>query len=95
MGFLNIPWWVWGILALIIAGIFVVFVPRREKVYQLQGITFIIVRWFHSLVWLLLAVSFFLRDAPSEAIGGLANPLATLGGLVYLIYMITLVKALS
>lgn len=92
-GFLNIPWAIWGLLALGIAVIFVIVVPRRQKVYELQGMTFIIVRWFHSLVWLLLSVSFFIRDIP--ALNGLANPLAALGGLTYLIYMVTLVRALS
>lgn len=92
-GFLNIPWAIWGIVALVIAGIFAVFVPRREKVYQLRGMTFIIARWFHSLVWLLLSLSFFIRDIP--ALGGLANPLAAVGGLTYLVYMVTLVRALS
>lgn len=93
--FLNIPWSLWGVGALVIAGIFVVFLPRADKVNALQGARFVIVRWFHSLVWLLLALSFFLRAVQNEAINGLANPLAALAGLTYLVYMVTMVGSLK
>jgi hypothetical protein len=94
-GFLNIPFPVWGIGALVIAGVFAVFVPRSDKVNVLQGVRFVIVRWFHSLVWLLLALSFFLRAIQNETINGLANPLAALAGLTYLVYMMTMVGSLK
>ena len=86
-GFLNIPWPIWGLGALVIAGVFAVFVPRADKVNALQGVGFVIVRWFHSLVWLLLALSFFLRAVENETISRLANPLAALAGLTYLVYI--------
>ena len=94
-GFLNIPFPVWGVGALVIAGIFAVFVPRAEKVNALQGMRFVIVRWFHSLVWLLLALSFSLRAVQNETLNGLANPVAALAGLTYLIYMVTMVGSLK
>ncbi|MEZ4670100.1 MAG: hypothetical protein R3E39_19520 [Anaerolineae bacterium] len=87
--FLNIPFAVWGMGALVIAGIFVMFVPRADVVNKLHGTRFVIVRWFHSLVWLLLALSFFVRGMENESISGLANPLAALAGITYLIYMST------
>lgn len=94
-GFLSIPFPVWGIGALVIAGIFAVFVPRADTVNSLQGTRFVVVRWFHSLVWLLLALSFFLRAVQNETSNGLANPLAALAGLTYLVYMITMVGSLK
>jgi len=95
MGFLNISWWIWGALALAVAGVFVVFVPKAEKVNALQGLTFVIVRWFHSLVWLLLALSFFMRATENETLTAWANPVALAGGLVYLLYMVTMLRALK
>ncbi|MDX1995066.1 MAG: hypothetical protein SF029_21980 [bacterium] len=89
-GFLNISWWVWGIGALLIAVVFAVFVPMADRVNAAVGMQFFIARWFHSLVWLLLAASFFMR-----AVGGnltnWANPVAALGGVTYLIFLVTLI----
>jgi len=86
VGFLNISWWVWGGLALIVGLVYVFFVPKAELVHATQGINFIIVRWFHSLVWLLLAISFFMRAAelPTEW----SNSVAIFGGVFYLVYLI-------
>lgn len=94
-GFLNIPWPIWGIGALVVASIFAVFVPRRDMVSRLEGITFIIVRWFHSLVWLLLALFCFLHAIPDATINRLAEPAAALAGITYLIYMLTFVKGIA
>jgi cbb3-type cytochrome oxidase subunit 1 len=94
MGFLNTAWWIWGILALGVALMFVVFVPRSEKVRALHGMTFVIVRWFHSLVWVLLAVSFFLRATENETAVSLANPTSMAAGVVYVLYLVTMVRTL-
>lgn len=88
-------WPILGIGAVIIAGVFAVFVPRSADVYTLRGLTFIIVRWFHSGVWVLLALSFFMRTLSNEAIKAWANPVAMLGGIGYLIYIVTLLNALK
>ena len=93
-GFLNIPIYGWAIVALVIAGIFAVFVPSADKVAALEGMTFIIVRWFHSLVWVLLAISFFLRGTGNDSLRGASDLTAILGGLCYAVYLITSLRVL-
>jgi hypothetical protein len=94
-GFLSIPWLVWGILSLVVAGIFAIFVPAAEKVNAAVGLQFIIVRWFHSLCWLLIASNFFLRALGDKNANGIANLLGAIGGVVYVIYIITFVQVLK
>lgn len=91
-GFLNISWIVWGGLALLIALIFVVFIPSANKVNATTGTTFIMVRWFHSLCWALLALNFFLRELGSAGANGVANLLAAAGGIAYLFYLVSLAR---
>ncbi|MBI1282467.1 MAG: hypothetical protein GC179_30350 [Anaerolineaceae bacterium] len=86
-------WPILGVGALVIAAVFAVFVPRATEVNALQGLTFVIVRWFHSGIWLLLALSFFLRMVDNESLSGLANPIAGLAGIGYLIYIVTMTNA--
>lgn len=90
-GFLNISWWVWGGLALIVALVFVFFVPAADKVNAATGLQFIIVRWFHSLCWLLIALNFFLRALGGEGASGVANLLGLSGGIVYAIFIINFI----
>lgn len=90
--FLGQSWAFWGLIALLIAAIFAVFVPARQRIMATSGFQFIIVRWFHSLVWLLLAISFFLRSAQSETAASIADPLAGAAGIVYLIYIVTMMR---
>lgn len=85
-------WPVLGVGALVVAGIFMVFVPGAEKVNALDGLRFVIARWFHSLVWVLLAASFFMRGTAHETMRELANPVAMLGGLAYVVYIVTFMQ---
>ncbi len=94
-GFLNVPMYGWAILALVIAGIFAVFVPSADKVAALEGLPYIIVRWFHSLVWVLLAMSFFLRGTGKDSLRGLSDLTGMLGGLTYAAYLITSLRVLQ
>jgi hypothetical protein len=90
MGFLGVSWIIWGAIALIIAGLFAVFVPYRKQMAGAEGIRYVILRWFHSLLWLMLAVSFFLRLTEATAAQGAANLIAAAAGMLYGIFMITL-----
>lgn len=94
-GFLNIPFVVWGGLALLVAGIFAVVVPGAKQVNAAAGWRFIIGRWFHSLVWLLLAVSLFMQATGDIGLQSLAGPVAALAGIAYLIFIITLLSLKS
>ncbi|MCC6615082.1 MAG: hypothetical protein IT320_16515 [Anaerolineae bacterium] len=92
-GFAGVSWTVWGIGALVIAAIFVVVVPYRPLLEHAEGLRFFIIRWGHSLVWVLLAISLFVRQSESPSIAGAANPLAALGGILYAVFMITLLTS--
>ncbi len=86
-GFLNIPYFAWTVLALIVAGIFVSVWPHKA-VTVTTGFRYFVIRWGHALTWLLLAVSFFLRGVGPELNGG-ASFLALAGALMYLIFIVT------
>ena len=90
--FLGLPFWLWGIFALGIAGVYIVFVPQAQKVRAATGFRFIIVRWFHSVVWSLLALAAFLMALDSSALGGLAQMMALCAGVVYAIFIVTFIR---
>jgi hypothetical protein len=85
-GFLNIPYFAWTVLALVVAVIFV-YIGPHNKLIATPGFRYFIIRWGHALTWVLLAVSFFLRGI-SPSLNGAANLIAAAGGLVYLLFMV-------
>ena len=85
-GFLNLPWFVWAGLALVIAVIYS-FVWPQKAVAVPSGFRFLVLRWGHALTWLLLAINFLLRGL-SPSLNGAANLIALAGGLVYLLFMV-------
>ena len=86
-GFFNVPYFVWTVIALIIAGIFVYIWPRSALIEPSAGFRYFIVRWGHALTWLLLGISFFLRGIGSEMNGG-SSFFALAGGLTYLLFLV-------
>jgi hypothetical protein len=91
--FLGVPWFVWGFLCRAVAIIFTVIWPRGKHPGKARALQYLILRWFHALVWVLLAVSFFLRDGKVLGGSATANVLALLALLVYLIFMGTLLRS--
>lgn len=85
-GFLNIPYFAWTAIALVIAVIFVYIWPHKA-VTATTGFRYFVIRWGHALTWLLLAISFLLRGVGPELNGG-ASFFAFAGGLVYLLFML-------
>ncbi|MBM7843464.1 hypothetical protein [Herpetosiphon giganteus] len=86
--FLGIPAVVWSMLALIIAAIFVYVWPSDKVPGDTTSIRYLILRWGHTLVWLLIAGFILLRSIGAVT---LANFLGTLAGLTYLAFIATLV----
>ena len=78
-----------SLLALVIAGIFAVFVPNKARVNAATGWRYIVVRWFHSLVWVFLAVAFLMQATENDTLKSLATVVGALGGLSYLVYVVT------
>ena len=84
-GFLNVPYFVWTALALIL-GVVWVYVGPHTKMDVAPGFRYLVIRWGHALTWLLLAVSFLMR-ALSPSLNGVANLIATAAGLAYLLFI--------
>jgi hypothetical protein len=85
-GFLNLPWFLWAGIALIIAVIYT-FVWPHKAATDTTGFRFFILRWGHALTWILLTINFLLRGIDPN-FNGIANLIALAGGLMYLLLMI-------
>lgn len=73
-GFLNLPWFVWAGLALVIVIVYsFVWIPKTAL--DATGFRFFILRWGHALTWFLLSINFVLRRI-SPTSSGLANLIA-------------------
>lgn len=86
-GFLNLPWFAWAAIALAVALLYSFVWPHKQAVLPI-GFRFFVLRWGHALTWLLLAVSFALRDLDPK-FNGLANGIAVMSGLSYLLFILT------
>lgn len=85
-GFLNLPWFAWAAIALIIAVVYSFVWPHKAAAVA-TGWHLLIVRWGHALVWLLLAINFLLRGI-SPSMNGIANLIALAGGVIYFVFML-------
>jgi hypothetical protein len=91
--FLGVSWLVWGLLCFAVAVIFIVIWPRGKRPGKASALQSLILRWFHALVWVLLAVSFFLRGGMILGGPSTANVLALLALVVYLIFIGTVLRS--
>ena len=85
-GFLNLPYFVWAIVAISLAVVWTYLWPHKAVTIT-NGFRFLVIRWGHAATWLLLAISFFLRGV-SPSFNGTANLIALAGGLVYMLFMV-------
>lgn len=85
-GFLNLPWFLWAAIALVIAVVYSFIWPHRAAAAA-SGFSLFIIRWGHAVTWILLAINFVLRGI-SPSWNGTANLIALLGGLVYALFII-------
>src|SRR6266545_3699845 len=90
MKLLGIPLPILGI-GYVLLTIVWIFVWPGSRATRSALIRYIILRWFHALTWLLLAIAAFI--AGYNVLGGinLAKPLALLSLIVYSTFMITVV----
>ena len=84
-GFLNLPWFLWAVFALLVAVIYSFIWPQKALAVT-TGFRFFILRWGHALTWLLIAINFFLRGL-SPSLNSAANLIALAGGLMYLLFL--------
>ena len=88
-GLLGIPWIVCATAAFVVAIVFVFVVQRSADA---AGLEYLVLRWFHSLVWVLLGLAALAaRFLPSNE--RLAGAFAQIALVVYVVYLITFVRA--
>jgi len=89
---LGVPLIFWGAICLFFAITWALIWPSHKGA-TLHGLRYFIMRWFHALVWLLLALAAFIAafTGPSGAL--VAPSLAFLSLIAYLIFMVTLAKS--
>jgi len=85
-GFLHLPWFVWAAIALLVA-ILYSFVWPKERIADLSGFRFLVLRWGHGITWLLLTINFVLRGIDPKY-NETANLIAAAGGLTYLLFIV-------
>jgi hypothetical protein len=90
MKLLGIPYFIWGFAALAMALVWTLIWPRKKNVKP-GSLPYFILRWFHTLTWLLLAAAAFI--AGFDILGGQATAqlVAFLGFFAYLVFMATVV----
>lgn len=86
--FLGIPLVIWGGLALVVATVFALVWPNDQV--SPGTLSYVILRWFHTLVWLLIAAALFVRGSnlPNKAAITHGLSFAALGA--YLVFFATL-----
>lgn len=84
-GFLNLPWFVWAAVALLVAIMYSFVWPHKQATLT-DGFRFFTLRWGHALTWLLLAINFTLRGLDTKFVGA-ANIISAAGGLMYLLFI--------
>ncbi len=88
-GLLGLPWVVWAVVAFAVAAIFTFVTPRSVGA---SGLGYFVLRWFHAFVWVLLGLSALVRGFVSNGVQA-ADLVAQLGLVVYLVYLVTFVRA--
>jgi hypothetical protein len=81
----RIPWVVVAGAALIIAVVYAV-LPAAAGA---SGASFIILRWAHTVAWVFFAAAAFARARIANVPMEWAAPLGATGGLVYIVFMVT------
>ena len=91
MNILGISYTIWGFAALAMAVLWMFIWPRKQNVKP-GSLTFVILRWFHALVWLFLAAAAWITGF--DILGGQATAqlVAFLGLITYLVFMAAVVS---
>lgn len=89
---LDPNWLAAAIGALLVAGTFAIFVPNAKKVNAATGVQYFLARWGHSLVWVLLALSFLMYASGNDTLMSLAGPVGATGGILYFFFMVSFLR---
>lgn len=72
-----------GVACLVVAAVYAFIWPRPTPGVTRPVWRALILRWGHSAVWLLLGLSFFMRNFENESVAAQANVIALPGGALY------------
>jgi hypothetical protein len=90
--FLGTPFLVWGGVCFVLSIIWVRFWPS-DRAAGVDAIRRFILRWFHALVWLLLAVAAWVAASGGAGGAATARIVAFLALITYLVFMFTLLTS--
>jgi FtsH-binding integral membrane protein len=77
----------WVVVCLALAALYLRAWPRRRAVGLTKGFRYLVLRWFHPLVWLLLAISVAVRAQSGRTPYVVASAIAILALLVYVVFL--------
>ena len=80
-----LPWSLLALVALAIAAVYV-FVDTSHGA---SGLSYLILRWFHSLCWVFLAIAALAMSKLTPIPAEWAVPFGIAGGLVYAVFLVT------
>jgi hypothetical protein len=86
----GLPWYIWGLLCLVVAVVYLVAWPRPSRKSSAPARPpwrQFVLRWFHSLVWLLLALACFVQAGQIAGGGAVGGTLAVLAVVFYLVFI--------
>ncbi|MEO8426414.1 MAG: hypothetical protein ABI651_04800 [Verrucomicrobiota bacterium] len=88
----TIPFPIWGAVSLVVAAVYSFWAPglsAKAVVASLSLWQYFILRWFHPLVWVVLAASFFFRGSSLAHRRYVANVLALIALALYVMFLLT------
>jgi hypothetical protein len=86
-------WLILAIVAVIIAALYAFVIPNSKVTPDLNAIQFFILRWLHSIVWVLLAIMFLIRAQLVPLSITIGNTIGYSALACYIIFMATLALA--
>jgi hypothetical protein len=86
--FVYAPPLAWSACCAVLAAIYYFAWPRKKAVGLPRGPRLFILRWFHSLVWVLLGVALGSYALPPGKVRAVAKLLAVLALLVYIVFVV-------
>lgn len=84
-------WILLGIVAVVIAIIYIFIYPLRDQPAVLEALPwwkFVVIRWFHALVWILLAIASFIQHWARPRGTPLAKNVARLALVCYIAFFV-------
>jgi len=90
---LGLPLVMWAGVCLVMALIWVRIWPS-DRIAVDSGLRFIVLRWFHALTWLLLAIAALVAAFSPAGVTKEASRIALLALVVYLMFMAAFITAM-